>query len=397
MPKVDLTKYAGREQAYVKHRLLEEYLSHWGYKVGSSWDSLVYVDGFAGPWESKDQNFADSSFGIATRVLNQVVSGLREARNVRGLCLFVEKKPDAFAKLQTYANTASNDNVAVFALKGRLVENLTKIAKHIASSGNNAFKFVFLDQKGWAATPMSRLQPFLQNRSCEVLFNLMTSFLTRFVDNEDRASSYEQLFGRSGVLERIRELPKGTGEREEAAVREFCKTLRDLCGFRYVSEAVILDPEKEKVRYYLVFATNHHKGIEVFKNAEMKAARLQDYVRHQTQIQKSGQDELPLGDGPPTSPISLRLRDLYYVKAKKKFIETLRKAPTAEGVSYRDLYCETMAFPLVTPADLDQWLRELWSKIEIRFSGSLNRKKLSPDVDDRVVVIDQGSIGLEVH
>ena len=184
---------------------------------------------------------------------------------------------------------------------------------------------------------------------------------------------------------------------KEAAVREFCKTLRDLCGFRYVSEAVILDPGKEKVRYYLVFATNHHKGIEVFKNAEMKAARLQDYVRHQTQIQKSGQDELPLGDGPPTSPISLRLRDLYYVKAKKKFIETLRKAPTAEGVSYRNLYCETMAFPLVTPADLDQWLRELWSKIEIRFSGSLNRKKLSPNVDDRVVVIDQGSIGLEVH
>src|SRR5271166_3932247 len=100
MPKVDLTKYAGREQAYVKHRLLEEYLSQWGYKVGSSWDSLVYVDGFAGPWGSKDENFSDSSFGIATRVLNQVVSGLRQARDVHGLCLFVEKKPDAFAKLQ---------------------------------------------------------------------------------------------------------------------------------------------------------------------------------------------------------------------------------------------------------------------------------------------------------
>jgi hypothetical protein len=198
---------------------------------------------------------------------------------------------------------------------------------------------------------MSKLQPFLQNRSCEVLFNLMSSFLTRFVDNEDRASSYVQLFGRSGTLEKIRAMPKGTGQREETAVREFCRTLGDLCGFRYVSEAVILDPEKEKVRYCLVFATNHHKGREVFKNAEMKVARLQDYFRRQTQIQKSRRDELLLDDGPPTSPNHRETERSILRKGSKKFIETLRKASSSEGVAYRDSYCEAMAFPLVTPAD----------------------------------------------
>jgi hypothetical protein len=54
MPKVDLSNYEGREQAYVKHYLLEKYLSRWGYKTGSKWDPLVFVDGFAGPWGSKD-------------------------------------------------------------------------------------------------------------------------------------------------------------------------------------------------------------------------------------------------------------------------------------------------------------------------------------------------------
>jgi hypothetical protein len=50
MPKVELAAYEGREQAYIKHCLLEEYLPDWAYKVGSQWDSLVYVDGFAGPF-----------------------------------------------------------------------------------------------------------------------------------------------------------------------------------------------------------------------------------------------------------------------------------------------------------------------------------------------------------
>src|SRR3989442_13950222 len=35
MPKVDLSLYKQREQAYVKHCLLEEYLPEWAYKVGS--------------------------------------------------------------------------------------------------------------------------------------------------------------------------------------------------------------------------------------------------------------------------------------------------------------------------------------------------------------------------
>jgi len=45
MPRVDLTNYIGREQAYIKHCLLEEYLPEWAYKVGRVWDELVYVDG----------------------------------------------------------------------------------------------------------------------------------------------------------------------------------------------------------------------------------------------------------------------------------------------------------------------------------------------------------------
>lgn len=56
MAKVDIASYTGREQAYIKHYLLEEYLSSWSYKIGSKWDSLIYIDGFAGPWGATDEN-----------------------------------------------------------------------------------------------------------------------------------------------------------------------------------------------------------------------------------------------------------------------------------------------------------------------------------------------------
>src|SRR3954451_5072384 len=104
MSKINLSDYTGREQAYIKHCLLEDYLPEWGWKVGSEWDSLVYVDGFAGPWETSSPNFADSSFGVAVSALDRVEKGLRDRRGRRlGIqSVLVERDADAFEKLRAY-------------------------------------------------------------------------------------------------------------------------------------------------------------------------------------------------------------------------------------------------------------------------------------------------------
>ena len=206
MPKIEFSNYeGGREQAYVKHCLLENYLAQLAYRVGQAWDAIVYIDGFAGPWGAKDSAFADASFGIAVRVLKDALAGLKEkyGKIARGLCIFVEKRPDAFSRLDAFAQSVSTDSVWAVALRGRFVERLPEIRKLAANAGKNPFKFVFLDQKGWAAAPISDLRPFVAERSCEILFNLMTSFLTRFVDTETRAESYRRLFGRPDRCEQI--------------------------------------------------------------------------------------------------------------------------------------------------------------------------------------------------
>jgi three-Cys-motif partner protein len=395
MPKIEFSHYeGGREQAYVKHCLLENYLAQLVYRVCQAWDAIVYVDGFAGPWGAKDQEFADASFGIAVRVLKDALAGLKDkyGKTARGLCVFVEKRPEAFAKLNAFAESVSTESVRAVALRGRFVEKLTEIRTLTAKAGNNPFKFVFLDQKGWAAAPIGDLRPFVAERSCEILFNLMTSFLTRFVDTETRADSYRRLFGRPGVLERIRSLPKGTGEREEAAVKEYCKSLREVCGFRYVAEAVILDPKMEKIRYYLVFATNHPRGIEVFKNAEMNAAKMQDAVRYDARVQKTGQEELFFDQAKPKSPKAEQMRSQYRSLARAKIIEVLSRLKPGSSVEYDVLYQEAMPFPFVTPNDLQQWVSKLAPNVKLALSGSERRKKPQPDTNDRVIVTNPAAI-----
>jgi three-Cys-motif partner protein len=376
MPKVDLTNYRGREHAYIKHYLLAEYLPRWVYKTGSKWDPLVFIDGFAGPWGSKDEEFTDASFGIAIRALTQAINGLtRINRHVRGLCIFVEKEPQPFAKLEAFASKHSSESVRAVALNGRFVDKIPEIEKCIAAAGSAPFKLIFLDQKGWAAAPMDALRKFVGTRPCELLFNVMTSFLTRFVDRDDLAKSYHSFFGRSEVIDRIRTLPKGTGQREEAAVDEYCQSLREICGFKYVSQAIIMDAANEKIRYYFVFATNSLHGISVFKDAEAKAAIAQDEIRHETKLTKRAQFGLPFGGPTPQSSKVRELQQRYISRARQQVIKAI-VGHHAATMSYDALYGEAMIFPLVTNSDLTNVLSSLSPHVRLQLATPRRKKPM---------------------
>jgi len=102
MPRADLSAYKGREQAYVKHYLLEKYLAPLAYKVGSAWGSFVYIDGFSGPWQTTRPDYADSSFGVAVDTLHQVRRGMQETwgRDLPVHIILVEQDKRAFGALE---------------------------------------------------------------------------------------------------------------------------------------------------------------------------------------------------------------------------------------------------------------------------------------------------------
>jgi three-Cys-motif partner protein len=391
MPKVDFSHYQGREQAYVKHYLLQQYLPEWAYKVGRRWSSLAYIDGFAGPWGTTDPNHADSSFALAVDTLRASQLGLqKQGVTLSTYAILVESKRESFAKLASFAQSATGPDVSVTAIRGKFIDKIPKINELLRAAGPHTFKFVLLDPMGWADIPMNKLQPFLKTRSCEVLINLMTKHINRFLNEEDRAASYNDLFGRPGVLERLRNA--AGDEREELAVNEYCRSLQMLCGFQYVSSAVILEPQEAKIRYFLVYATNHPRGIEVFKTAENKAANVQETVRQEKLVQKTRQAGFDFAEPRPLTNYTYSLYQRYCDNAREKVIECLKKTSRAR-IPYAKLFCEAMAFPLVTPDDLLSWLDELDPYIELH--PAEGHKKLSPTRDaDYVTVIDRHRLPL---
>jgi hypothetical protein len=296
----------------------------------------------------------------------------------------------AFVELERFAVNETSPQFGVHALHGEFVKQIPSIDKLVSGSGKNPFKFILLDPTGWAQIPMEGLKSFLHDRSSEVLVTLMTRDINRFLAQPDRAESYRKLFGRPGVLEILQKTH--AEERAEQAVLEYSQSLKQLCGYKYVSAALVLEPIKESIRYFLVYATNHPRGIEVFKAAEIKAAKIQDDIRHQTHIQKTGQPALMFDTNPPKSRKASALRFRFAERARKRIIALLADCRGPAGVEYQKLFCEAMFYPLVTPEDLVEWIRALEPNIRITRGGVSSKRKPSPAEDDRVVVLNSNQL-----
>jgi three-Cys-motif partner protein len=108
---ITFQNYVGREQSYVKHIFLESYLERLAHKVASTYSHIVYVDGFAGPWQSANENFQDTSFGIGLNALRRAKASWKERRDVQMSAFLVERDAAAYRatrppidSLQAYRN-----------------------------------------------------------------------------------------------------------------------------------------------------------------------------------------------------------------------------------------------------------------------------------------------------
>lgn len=89
-----MSAYIDREQTQAKHYILRRYLQALAFKVLHGWN-IAYVDGFSGPWESKTDDFSDTSFMIAIGVLKDAQRRIAQttARKPRVRCFFQKRTP----------------------------------------------------------------------------------------------------------------------------------------------------------------------------------------------------------------------------------------------------------------------------------------------------------------
>jgi three-Cys-motif partner protein len=88
--------YFDREQTKAKHFILKRYLQALAFKVLRYYD-ITYVDGFSGPWKTKTEDFADSSFMIAIGVLKDAQQSIQTqtGRRPKIRCFFSENNRQA--------------------------------------------------------------------------------------------------------------------------------------------------------------------------------------------------------------------------------------------------------------------------------------------------------------
>lgn len=371
----ELEHYRGREQGYIKHALIERYLQRFTIKIGSKWDEIIYLDAFAGPWGAKSDDLSDTSFGIA---LDQIKNGIEvlqktHGRSPRVRAYLIEKDIKAFGRLDAFVKERSNANFEVKCLHGEFEEQVPALSGMTQS--DRSFLFSLIDPKGWTGLSMAVIAPLIRRRSSEVLVNVMSSFVYRFADFDHCGDSYDDFFGRKGVREII--ACAEAQDRQDVVVREYCRSLRILCGYQHVSSCVVLQPDKKGVKYFMVFATNDPMGIKVFKEAETHAASLQDQIKHE----KEFGDQMSLFSVNSIEPVSESLRKKYRSRAFARVDEMFK---SKSEMPYSEVFCKAMAMPLVTEDELIDFLKS-HPLLEIRLEGE-RRQKPNTQKADRVIL-----------
>jgi len=288
----DKTAYHGREQAFVKHYLLETYLERLFHKTGRSFDTIVYVDGFSGPWQSQGQNFDDTSFGIALSALRKAkASWATYGRTISVEAHLVEKSRSAYRELETIK--AKYPDIKVQSYPGDFRSLVGEIASQIPPE---AFSFILIDPKGWRLN-LSTLRPLIGRKNSEVLFNFMFEFINRAASMMDEKTSV----GLNELIPfgdwRIKlQGARSAKERKQVLIEAFSTSLAQNGGYDFIAETPILRPIKDRTLYSLIYATRKPVGLEVFRDCQVAALEEQSQIRGEAKVrnavQKGQQEEL---------------------------------------------------------------------------------------------------------
>jgi three-Cys-motif partner protein len=289
--------YQGREQAYIKHQLLEGYLEKLFLIVGMSSSKLgitelCYVDCFAGPWGDETEEMDSTSIAISLRILDQCQQELRRhSRNTQFRALYVEKDRVAFERLERYLREHTPTGIETQAIEGDFIELRPRILEWCSEQ---PFVFFFIDPTKWTPVGVEVLKPLLQRPQSEFLINFMYDFLSRAASMSDLKTQMVELLGEAPEVEGFH------GEaREKHLLDKYRRNLKRLLPGKWPARSAyvrVLDRMKERPKYHLVYLTSHPRGIVEFMKISETLDQIQKRVRAATKqsdrIEKTGQKEL---------------------------------------------------------------------------------------------------------
>jgi three-Cys-motif partner protein len=278
--------YDGREQAYIKHELLKGYMEKLFFIVGGAARKvgrieLRYVDCFAGPWGDQSDDLRSTSIAISLHTLDVVRQRLGRngvSANIRAL--YIEKDAKSFAKLRDFLSSNTPEGIHAEAWNGDFVAKRSDLLQW---ADKDAFTFFFIDPMGWKDVGIGTLKPLLERPHSEFLINFMYDFVNRTMSMTEWRSEMAELLGEAISVDGMT-----PGQREHAILKTYRSNLKSASSrasrpqFPPRSAYVrVLDRDKKRPKYHLVYVTTHPLGIIEF----MTISEGVDLVQKQVQAE----------------------------------------------------------------------------------------------------------------
>lgn len=281
--------YDGREQAIIKHRLLESYLLKLFMIVGAGRKNksieLCYVDCFAGPWSGATDSLEGTSIAVSLNTLDQCRQKLGElGTNAKIRALYVEKDPTRYARLEAHLKARTPSGIRADPLLGDFVKLRQKI---LDWCGGNAFAFFFIDPKGWKDVGIETLRLMLQRPRSEFLINFAYMYVNRTISMADWQDRMVALLGKAIDLDSL-----APEEREQRIVNAYRSSLKECLPSDYQARSAyvrVLDPNRNRPKYHLVYVTSHPRGVIEFMEISDHVDLVQKQVRATKQEQRRAQ------------------------------------------------------------------------------------------------------------
>lgn len=282
--------YEGRVPALVKHTLLKSYLEKLvliigmnGRKTGTA--EVCYVDCFAGPWGSDDEDLDGTSIALSLMTLAACKAELaKRGVNARMRALYIEKDKGAFKKLSKFLAERATSEVEHDCRNGDFVDLRDDI---LTWCGTSAFTFFFVDPKGWTPIVIDVMEPLLKRPRSEFLINFIYDFINRTMSIPAFEADMRKLLRRSVDVEGM-----SPSEREKTLLGAYRDGLK-FCvpagrgEFRARTAYVgVMHPSQERTKYHLVYLTSHHTGIVEFMEISEKVDIVQARVRAATKLEQ---------------------------------------------------------------------------------------------------------------
>ncbi len=250
-------EYVGREQTYLKHRALRDYVLRWGLKVGSfvsrrGEGKLWYADVMSGPWKAQHERLHDTSIYVGLRAL-------QAAQEQFGFPIggvFIEKNEQAYHELVQLCETEFAD-LDIHCFHGRFQDHLGDANRLIGSDP----ACVFVDPTGWKETTMVHVAAVCDGWR-DVLVRVPYEAY-RFKTKDDTTIS-RQLVSFFGIEDES----VFRGLDEQQFITLYCERLKQVARMDFSAEMQIPEPRRDATSCWLVVGGRRRDVLDVFRRVE---------------------------------------------------------------------------------------------------------------------------------